>query len=247
MPFTVKVDAAGTINGDTISYGSLSTGVFANLNDTAETIAQQQVAGRTATDRTNNNVIGRDALGAAIVNVEGGSGDDVLVGNNGANILTGANGKDILVGRDGNDTLNGGAGDDILQGDGGNDILRGGDNNDILDGGTGSDTLEGGAGNDTLIVSADIDDAASFGPRTFTLGNGDTRSVSLAGRSGEGDTLDGGAGIDTVTFTPASPNKALSLIAQTRLWGFRASRSSSVRMVMTSSCCRRPTRHQMQP
>ncbi len=47
VPFTVKVDAAGTINGDTISYGSLSTGVFANLNDTAETIAQQQVAGRT--------------------------------------------------------------------------------------------------------------------------------------------------------------------------------------------------------
>ncbi len=45
VPFTVKVDAAGTINGDTISYGSLSTGVFANLNDTAETIAQQQVAG----------------------------------------------------------------------------------------------------------------------------------------------------------------------------------------------------------
>lgn len=207
VPFTVKVDAAGTINGDTVSYGSLSTGVFANLNDTAETIAQQQVAGRSATDRTNNNVIGRDALGAAIVNVEGGSGDDVLVGNNGANILTGANGKDVLVGRDGNDTLNGGAGDDILQGDGGNDILRGGDNNDILDGGTGSDTLEGGAGNDTLIVSADIDDAASFGPRTFTLGNGDTRSVSLAGRSGEGDTLDGGAGVDTVTFTPASPNK----------------------------------------
>jgi T1SS-143 domain-containing protein len=204
VPFTVKVDAAGTINGNTISYGAVSTGVFANLSDNAELIGLQQVAGRMATDRTGGTIIGRDALGAVIVNAEGGSGNDILVGNNAANVLTGGNGEDVLVGRDGNDMLNGGAGDDTLQGDGGNDTLRGGDDDDILEGGTGNDTLEGGEGNDSLIVSADIDDAASFGPRSFTLGDGTTRQVSLAGRSGEGDTLDGGNGIDTVTFTPAS-------------------------------------------
>ena len=207
VPFTVKVDAAGTIDGSSISYGNVSTGVFVNLDQTETDIFGQEVMGRTATDRTGNNLIGIDALGTGIVNAAGGSGHDIVVGNNAANILSGGDGWDVLVGKGGDDILEGGKGDDFLQGDDGNDTLRGGDGNDVLSGGRGNDVLEGGAGDDMLIVSADIDDAAAFGPRGFTLGNGDVLPISLAGRSGEGDSLSGGTGIDTVSFVPASPDK----------------------------------------
>ncbi|MBC2773520.1 tandem-95 repeat protein [Rhizobium sp. AQ_MP] len=207
VPFTVKVDAAGTIDGSSISYGNVSTGVFVNLDQTETDIFGQEVMGRTATDRTGNNLIGIDALGTGIVNAAGGSGHDIVVGNNAANILSGGDGWDVMVGKGGDDILEGGKGDDFLQGDDGNDTLRGGDGNDVLSGGRGNDVLEGGAGDDMLIVSADIDDAAAFGPRGFTLGNGDVLPISLAGRSGEGDSLSGGTGIDTVSFVPASPDK----------------------------------------
>jgi T1SS-143 domain-containing protein len=177
VSFNVKVDAAGTINGDTISYAALSSDVFVNLNNTAENLGSQLVAGRTATDRNGGNVVGIDALGAVVVNAEGGSGDDILAGNNGANLLKGGDGDDLLVGNDGDDTLVAGKG---------------------------ADRLEGGAGRDTLVVSADIDVVSGYGPREFTKGDGLTLGIDINGLSGEGDALIGGSGIDTVKFEVAA-------------------------------------------
>ena len=64
------------------------------------------------------------------VYVNGGLGDDLLLGNSGA---------DLLVGGSGNDSLTAGAGNDVLQGGSGNDVLQGGAGNDSLTGGAGTD------------------------------------------------------------------------------------------------------------
>lgn len=70
------------------------------------------------------------------VYVNGGLGDDLLLGNSGA---------DLLVGGSGNDILTAGAG---------NDVLQGGSGNDVLTGGTGNDSLTGGAGTDRFVFES---------------------------------------------------------------------------------------------
>ena len=85
--------------------------------------------------------------------VDGGAGNDQIVGSSGDDILIGGTGDDQLQGRGGDDVLNGGAGNDIVQGDAGSDLINlgsgndtatwfPGDGNDIIDGGSGSDTLD---------------------------------------------------------------------------------------------------------
>jgi len=60
-------------------------------------------------------------------NLEGGSGNDTLIGDMNANVLAGEDGNDILFGGGGADTLTGGSGDDILAGGGGQDTIDGGE------------------------------------------------------------------------------------------------------------------------
>ena len=113
-----------------------------------------------------------------------------VVGNSGADRLS-APFLDVpttLDGGDGNDTLLGGGQDDLLDGDDGNDTLvgrggrddmRGDSGRDRLDGGPGPDVVDGGTGTDT----ADYSDAA--GPLSIDLdGNADD------GQAGEGDRVE---------------------------------------------------------
>jgi Ca2+-binding RTX toxin-like protein len=51
---------------------------------------------------------------SALLTIDGGSGDDVLVGGAGNDILSGGDGDDVLIGGPGNDTLDGGPGDNIV-------------------------------------------------------------------------------------------------------------------------------------
>ena len=76
--------------------------------------------------------------GDDIVDASGVSGASALLS------LDGGNGNDILVGGPGNDTISGGAGDDLL---------IGGDGIDSLDGGPGDDTLIQGENNTDGLVS----------------------------------------------------------------------------------------------
>ena len=76
--------------------------------------------------------------GDDIVDASGVSGASALLS------LDGGNGNDILVGGPGNDTISGGAGDDLL---------IGGDGIDTLDGGPGDDTLIQGENNTDGLVS----------------------------------------------------------------------------------------------
>ena len=74
---------------------------------------------------------------SAILN--GGAGDDDVIGGANGDRLLGGPGEDRLVGRGGADSLYGGAGSDLLLGRPGNDVLRGGGGEDLLFGGPGRD------------------------------------------------------------------------------------------------------------
>lgn len=117
------------------------------------------------------------------------------------NMLDGGAGNDMLVGAGGQDTLKGGAGNDDLVGGGGIDMLMGGTGNDTLsDGGAlGGNMLEGNSGNDmlsaayrSLVGMTNTDSVAGDPGAPDTPAN--FMNDTLAG--GAADTLMGGAGDD---------------------------------------------------
>jgi Ca2+-binding RTX toxin-like protein len=77
-------------------------------------------------------VTGGGGQAANLENINGGTADDILLGNAAANQLLGNGGDDVLVGRDGNDKLYGDGGRDILIGGQGADLVRGGPQQDLL-------------------------------------------------------------------------------------------------------------------
>jgi Ca2+-binding RTX toxin-like protein len=87
--------------------------------------------------------------------IDGGNGNDRLVGGSGAGTLIGGNGDDALFGGNGNETLLGGNGNDSIDGNRGNDVALMGNGNDtfVWDPGDGSDTVEGQNGTDTMLFN----------------------------------------------------------------------------------------------
>lgn len=121
-----------------------------------------------------NGGIGNDTLigGPGINHIHGWECDDTILGNGGDDELDGDHGDDFMDGGDGNDELdgeggmdvmNGGPGDDEIDGDDGNDILHGGDGNDEVDGDVGDDEIYGDAGDDNMDGDAG-DDYVDGGP-----------------------------------------------------------------------------------
>jgi len=89
--------------------------------------------------------------------IDGGSGNDWLLGDSGNDEIHGGLGDDKIEGRWGNDKLFGGGGDDTLYGSGGNDYLYGGSGDDNLYGGIDNDRLYGQSGNDGLFGGDNFD------------------------------------------------------------------------------------------
>lgn len=238
----VQITLDGSSNVVTIGQSAIPLGgiySFLQVTDGGATltvdssVAQVTVDGGNGDDTITVNDIDRVCRGAVIV--RGGNGDDLLTGLN-AKIgqmrlrMEGGNGNDTLVGTSGDDTLSGdagidrikaglgddlvlgGAGIDTINGEGGNDTLIGGDGSDTLVG-DGADTLFGDAGNDSLIgdqgndilSGGEGDDTANGGDGNDTI-NGDNGNDSLLGGSaldsitgGDGDdTLDGGRNDDAL-------------------------------------------------
>ena len=150
-------------------------------------------------DNTGDNFLqggaGNDSILGGLGNdmINGGAGNDTLAGGDDKDTLAGGAGNDSLTGGDDDDYLKGGANDDTLAGDGdddmldggaGNDSLTGGEEDDTLDGGAGYDNLDGGAGND--MVYADADDVSAVDSTTAA---GATRTPSVVGGNGDNDTL----------------------------------------------------------
>ncbi|MFM2389352.1 MAG: hypothetical protein RLZZ437_907, partial [Pseudomonadota bacterium] len=139
-------------------------------------------------------------------------GVEALAGSAFGDTLDGGIGDNLLVGRDGHDALSGAEGVDTLQGGEGNDTLTGGSGADILSGGDGSDTADYTGSVDAVNVSlaalaASGGDAAgdvltSIENLTGTEGNdaleGDGQANVLSGGRGN-DTLTGGAGDDMLS------------------------------------------------
>jgi hypothetical protein len=92
---------------------------------------------------------------AIATTIEGGNGNDRLVGGAGAMTLSGGNGNDVLFGGAGPETLIGGNGDDLIDGNKGNDVGLLGNGNDtfVWDPGDGSDVVEGQNGTDTMLFN----------------------------------------------------------------------------------------------
>ncbi|WP_375194580.1 cadherin domain-containing protein [Sphingobium sp.] len=148
----------------------------------------------------NDQIIG----GAGKDNLQGDGGNDIIFGWRGSDTISGGSGDDILYGDDlgynnisGDDTLDGGAGNDILYGGRGKDKLTGGDGIDILYGEAGDDSLSGGAGDD--ILHGDDDLSSGNDVLHGDAGNdrlyGGAAGDELYGDAGD-DWLDGGAGND---------------------------------------------------
>ena len=154
--------------------------------------------------------------------INGGGGNDTLIGGSQGDILEGGTGDDEafglaladqLYGRAGNDRLFGGTGTDFIQGDEGNDTLGGEEGNDFLFGGADDDNLNGGAGLDQLngesgndVLSGDLDNDVMFGGDGNDViisglgndvGNGNAGDDILFGEGGS-DILSGELGNDTL-------------------------------------------------
>ena len=149
------------------------------------------------------------------MDVNGQGGGDVIIASAGLADLTsldldGGEGNDLLIGSDGADVLRGGAGNDTLLGGRGNDVVLGQDGNDLLivNNGDGSDFLEGGEGLDTVQVNGDNSSGDSFrvdpnGQRVsfrrtnlglFTLDIGTTENLDVNGQGGS-DVIIGATGL----------------------------------------------------
>jgi len=138
--------------------------------------------------------------------IEGGSGNDLLVGNAGGNIIRGNGGNDDIYGLAGADVLEGGAGNDRLEGSGGDDTMTGGAGNDTvnyynaagavsvnlnLQGG--AQAVGGGMGNDWLSGFENLYGSNGFGD-TLVGDGGNNEMIGYGGN----DTIFGAGGDDTI-------------------------------------------------
>jgi Ca2+-binding RTX toxin-like protein len=192
-------DLRGGPGRDTASYAKFSAGV---------TVSQDEAA--------NDGAFGEgDNVRSDVEVVQGGAGDDTLLGTAGSDDLDGSAGSDELYGGGGDDSLAGGAEDggaDTLEGGDGSDSLRGGAGGDTLRGQAGRDTIGGGGGSDTLSGGED-NDALSGGTGLDTLSGGpgddalDGAEAIIVGADGA-DRLEGGPGADDLRGGPGEDSLA---------------------------------------
>ena len=110
-----------TANGTRVRFDRLDPAPFSIDIGTTENLVLNMNGGDDTFSATGN-------LAALIdITVDGGTGNDTILGSNGVDILLGGDGNDFIDGQQGNDVAFLGAGDDVFQ----------------WDPGDGSDTVEG--------------------------------------------------------------------------------------------------------
>jgi RTX calcium-binding nonapeptide repeat (4 copies) len=145
-----------TANGTRVRFDRINPAPFALDIGTTENLVVNMGGGDDSFSATGN-------LAALIkITVDGGAGNDTILGSNGIDTLIGGDGNDFIDGQQGNDVAFLGAGDDVFQ----------------WDPGDGSDTVEGQAGLDTMrfngSAGSEIFEASANGGRvrfTRNLGN----------------------------------------------------------------------------
>jgi Ca2+-binding RTX toxin-like protein len=135
-----QVTVNGTNGNDQINVVATATGVAvtglpAQVNiDHPEAGDLLTVSGGNGNDTINASSLPADVIGLAI---DGGGGNDTIIGSQGADRLLGGDGSDTVVGGRGNDTA----------------LLGNGNDTFIWNPGDGSDLVEGQAGTDTLVFN----------------------------------------------------------------------------------------------
>ena len=131
---------------------------------------------------------GADRIYAAAsgMTVDGGAGDDLLVGH--APQALAADCPDGCQLGLGSQTFDGGPGDDVVYGERGNDVLNGNGGDDSLYGGIGDDTGNGGAGDDLLSGGWGVDTLDGQDDSDLTRGDGSADRLRDTGAGGT-DTL----------------------------------------------------------
>jgi Ca2+-binding RTX toxin-like protein len=167
-------------NGTRVRFDRIDPAPFALDIGTSETFVLNAGAGDDVFSASGN-------IAALIgVTVDGGTGNDTLLGSNGADLLIGGDGNDFVDGQQDSDTIRLGASNDTAQWD-----PR--DGSDIFEGGAGTDTLlfNASAGNEDLTVSAN----GSRTQLTRNVGNIDHDINDI-----ERITLNALAGTDTIAI-----------------------------------------------
>jgi predicted ester cyclase len=145
-----------TANGTRVRFDRVDPAPFSLDIGTSENLVLNANGGDDSFSATGN-------LAALIqITVDGGAGNDTLLGSNGPDLLIGGEGNDLLDGQQGADVAFLGAGDDVFQ----------------WDPGDGSDTVEGQGGADTLLFNGsaigELFEASANGERvrfTRNIGN----------------------------------------------------------------------------
>lgn len=145
-----------TANGTRVRFDRLNPAPFSLDIGTSEQLVVNMNGGDDSFSATGN-------LAALIqITVDGGAGNDTILGSNGADLLLGGDGDDFIDGQQGSDTALLGAGNDVFQ----------------WDPGDGSDTVEGQDGTDRMVFNgsagAEIFEVSANGSRvrfTRNLGN----------------------------------------------------------------------------
>src|SRR5262245_59141948 len=120
-----------TANGTRVRFDRLVPAPFSIDIGTSEKLVLNANGGNDSFSATGN-------LAALIqISVDGGAGNDTLLGSNGADLLLGGDGDDFVDGQQGNDVAFLGAGNDVFQ----------------WDPGDGSDTVEGQDGTDSMLFN----------------------------------------------------------------------------------------------
>ena len=170
-----------TANGTRVRFDRLNPAPFSIDIGTSETLVLNANGGDDSFSATGN-------LAALIaITVDGGAGNDNLLGSNGIDVLLGGAGNDFADGQQSNDVALLGAGDDTFQWDPG-------DGSDVIEGQDGRDTMafNGNAANELMEASAnggrvrftrnvanivmDLDNVESIVAKSF--GGADTLTVN---------------------------------------------------------------------
>jgi Ca2+-binding RTX toxin-like protein len=111
--------------------------------------------------------------------IDGGNGDDTLIGGSGDEIFVGGRGDDVVDGNGGADTAFLGKGDDTF-------VWDPGDGSDVVEGGSGSDTMvfNGSAGNEIMAATANgarVSFTRNLGNIVMDLGGIETIDVNALG------------------------------------------------------------------
>jgi uncharacterized delta-60 repeat protein len=214
-PTAATLSVGGTDGPDRISVdpGPDGASLLVTVNDIATPHALSGVTSIVVSGGTGNDRVKISGAVRLPVTLDGGPGNDTLVGGGGDDTLLGGDGNDTLDGRGGADLFRGGAGSDTADytlrkksvfvgiGTAADDGEKGEGDNVFSDvenvwGGRGNDTLRGSSANNRLAGGAGDDVLVGRGGRDTILGGAGNDLIFARDGDRVPDTIDGGEGTD---------------------------------------------------